>query len=85
MAFNFDFTGLLPCSLSELVRSWLAEDTPSLDIGGFVVGGELQTAHVRELYSTDALIRHIMPISRCTSRAPACSRGGHSLMPCSLS
>ncbi|KAL9085946.1 MAG: hypothetical protein Q9159_004446 [Coniocarpon cinnabarinum] len=35
---------LLPATLTPLVTSWLAEDTPSLDYGGFVVGSGAATA-----------------------------------------
>ncbi len=42
-----DFRALLPGSaLRDLVRDWLREDTPSYDVGGFVVGDKLETAHV---------------------------------------
>ena len=35
---------LLPATLSPLIQSWLREDTPSLDYGGFVVGSSVATA-----------------------------------------
>ncbi|KAK0737490.1 Quinolinate phosphoribosyl transferase [Apiosordaria backusii] len=35
---------LLPASWKTSVTAWLAEDTPSFDVGGFVVGSELRTA-----------------------------------------
>ncbi|KIW78800.1 nicotinate-nucleotide diphosphorylase (carboxylating) [Fonsecaea pedrosoi CBS 271.37] len=35
---------LLPTSLPDKVRAWLAEDTPSFDYGGFVVGEDIRTA-----------------------------------------
>lgn len=38
MAAPPSFAHLLPPSFRELVRAFLAEDTPSFDIGGFVVG-----------------------------------------------
>lgn len=33
-----DFSHLLPPSWKSIITSWLAEDTPSFDYGGFVVG-----------------------------------------------
>lgn len=33
-----DFSHLLPPSWKSVITSWLAEDTPSFDYGGFVVG-----------------------------------------------
>ncbi|TQN63980.1 Nicotinate-nucleotide pyrophosphorylase [Colletotrichum shisoi] len=35
---------LLPPSWKSVVTAWLAEDTPSFDYGGFVVGGDPRTA-----------------------------------------
>jgi nicotinate-nucleotide pyrophosphorylase len=35
---------LLPASWKTQITAWLAEDTPSFDVGGFVVGDELRTA-----------------------------------------
>jgi len=35
---------LLPVSWKSQVTSWLAEDTPSFDVGGFVVGSDFRTA-----------------------------------------
>lgn len=54
MEFNYDFTGLLPVSIAEISREWLREDTPSLDIGGFVVGAEEQTAQI--LFKTTGVL-----------------------------
>lgn len=52
-----DFTGLLPNSLRETVNGWLQEDTPSMDIGGFVVGPQQQTAHVSiRVYTISTLL-----------------------------
>lgn len=41
-----DYSNLLAHSgqWKELVRSWLAEDVPSFDVGGFVVGNDLKSA-----------------------------------------
>lgn len=33
-----DYSHLLPPSWKAVITSWLAEDTPSFDYGGFVVG-----------------------------------------------
>jgi nicotinate-nucleotide pyrophosphorylase (carboxylating) len=37
---------LLPPQYRALVQSWLAEDMPTFDIGGLVVGGEATEAHL---------------------------------------
>lgn len=34
------------CSSAVQVRSWLAEDVPSFDVGGAVVGRKPETAHL---------------------------------------
>jgi len=39
-----DYAHLLPPSWKSVITSWLAEDTPSFDYGGFVVGEELEEA-----------------------------------------
>ncbi|TGZ84386.1 nicotinate-nucleotide diphosphorylase [Ascodesmis nigricans] len=41
---NPDFSALLPPNLGPLITSWLAEDTPSFDYGGFVVGNAPRSA-----------------------------------------
>lgn len=38
------YAHLLPPSWKATITQWLAEDTPSFDYGGFVVGEEQQTA-----------------------------------------
>jgi hypothetical protein len=35
-----------PSSLSTLISSWLAEDVPSWDVGGYVVGASQTAAHL---------------------------------------
>lgn len=40
------YAHLLPPSWTGQVAAWLAEDTPSFDYGGFVVGEEPQTAQL---------------------------------------
>src|SRR4051812_37082326 len=35
-----EFPGLLPTHFATAVTQWLAEDTPSYDYGGFVVGSQ---------------------------------------------
>lgn len=37
---------LLPPSWKAVITGWLAEDTPSFDFGGFVVGEEVQEAYL---------------------------------------
>ncbi|KIY00449.1 uncharacterized protein Z520_04134 [Fonsecaea multimorphosa CBS 102226] len=45
MALNYgDTANLIPTGLPDKVRAWLAEDTPSFDYGGFVVGEDPRTA-----------------------------------------
>ncbi|KAI8839948.1 Quinolinate phosphoribosyl transferase [Chytridium lagenaria] len=41
---DFDFAHLLPSTFASLVSTWLAEDVPSFDYGGFVVGETDQVA-----------------------------------------
>jgi nicotinate-nucleotide pyrophosphorylase (carboxylating) len=41
-----NYPHLLPNNWKTLVNSWLDEDTPSFDYGGFVVGDAPQTAHL---------------------------------------
>ncbi|KAJ3208540.1 hypothetical protein HDU67_006686 [Dinochytrium kinnereticum] len=41
---DFNFAHLLPSTFSSLVSTWLAEDVPSFDYGGFVVGETDQVA-----------------------------------------
>jgi nicotinate-nucleotide pyrophosphorylase (carboxylating) len=43
---NSSFGLLLPPSYKEEVRAWLANDTPKLDWGGFVVGDRVMTASI---------------------------------------
>ncbi|OQU97693.1 hypothetical protein CLAIMM_03586 isoform 2 [Cladophialophora immunda] len=45
MALDYgDLANLIPTGLPDKVRGWLAEDTPSFDYGGFVVGEDIRTA-----------------------------------------
>lgn len=39
-----DFSALLPQNLDQVIRGWLADDMPSFDVGGLVVGTEVKTA-----------------------------------------
>jgi nicotinate-nucleotide pyrophosphorylase (carboxylating) len=41
---NGNLANLLPTGIPEKVKAWLAEDTPSFDYGGFVVGDAPRTA-----------------------------------------
>eukprot|EP00924_Labyrinthula_sp_SR-Ha-C_P000139 augustus_masked-scaffold_39-processed-gene-2.87-mRNA-1 protein AED:0.02 eAED:0.02 QI:0/-1/0/1/-1/1/1/0/298 len=43
-----DFSNLLPSAtrLETIIQSYLDADIPSFDVGGFVVGNEVQTAHL---------------------------------------
>ena len=40
------YSHLLPPSWKTKITEWLAEDTPSFDYGGFVVGEDQQEAHL---------------------------------------
>ena len=40
------FAHLVPPTFRETVRMWIDEDVPTLDIGGFVVGEKIDTAHL---------------------------------------
>ena len=41
-----ELSHLLPKSYKSLIHTWLEEDTPSFDYGGFVVGSALAEAHL---------------------------------------
>ncbi|KAJ1910523.1 nicotinate-nucleotide diphosphorylase (carboxylating) [Mycoemilia scoparia] len=41
---ELQFSNLLPTHFDTLIASWLAEDTPAFDVGGYVVGEEQKTA-----------------------------------------
>jgi len=41
-----DFASLLPPTYKEEVARWVRDDCPSTDIGGFVVGEKIETAHL---------------------------------------
>jgi nicotinate-nucleotide pyrophosphorylase (carboxylating) len=44
---NMDYSTLLPKSnLKPMIQSWLIEDHPTFDIGGFVVGTSIKTANL---------------------------------------
>lgn len=47
------YAHLLPPSWKSDITRWLAEDTPSFDYGGFVVGEELQLAELLGKGKTD--------------------------------
>lgn len=57
-----DLRHLLPANYKRLISSWLEEDCPSLDYGGFVVGeseGEARLLGKSEVCSyTSTLITH---------------------------
>ena len=44
MAAVFHFEHLLPPSWKTVVANWITEDTPSFDVGGYVVGESEQEA-----------------------------------------
>jgi nicotinate-nucleotide pyrophosphorylase (carboxylating) len=41
-----NFINLLPNTYRDVVISWLIEDIPSFDVGGFVVGEKIETASI---------------------------------------
>lgn len=41
-----NFSHLLPPTYRESIKTWLNDDCPTTDIGGFVVGDKLETAHL---------------------------------------
>lgn len=41
-----DFASLLPPSFKDEILEWLRQDCPAFDIGGFVVGSKIETAHL---------------------------------------
>ena len=40
------YAHLIPPTFRETVRQWIQEDVPTTDIGGFVVGEKIDTAHL---------------------------------------
>lgn len=44
MTTNYDY--LVPPTIKSDVEMWIKEDLPGMDIGGFVVGDKLETAHL---------------------------------------
>lgn len=60
-SFNFqstmsDFAHLLPPSWKTQITAWLAEDTPSFDYGGYVVGEVQRTAHLLGKGNSEAVL-----------------------------
>jgi nicotinate-nucleotide pyrophosphorylase (carboxylating) len=51
-----DFAHLLPPSWKPQVTAWLAEDTPSFDYGGYVVGEVQRTAHLLGKGNSEAVL-----------------------------
>jgi nicotinate-nucleotide pyrophosphorylase (carboxylating) len=41
-----DFSPLLPQNLEDVIRGWLIDDMPSLDVGGLVVGTDVKQAQL---------------------------------------
>ena len=41
-----DLASLLPPSFKDEILEWLREDCPAFDIGGYVVGQKIETAHL---------------------------------------
>lgn len=70
------YAHLLPPSWKAIITAWLAEDTPSFDYGGFVVGETLEEAtlwgksEVCPLPSSPA--RPAAHHTRCRASLPAC-------------
>ena len=51
-----DFAHLLPPSWKPQITSWLAEDTPSFDYGGYVVGEVQRTAYLLGKGDSEAVL-----------------------------
>jgi len=51
-----DFAHLLPPSWKLQITAWLAEDTPSFDYGGYVVGEVQRTAYLLGKGSSEAVL-----------------------------
>ena len=51
-----DFAHLLPPSWKPQITAWLAEDTPSFDYGGYVVGEVQRTAYLLGKGSSEAVL-----------------------------
>lgn len=51
-----DFAHLLPPSWKPQITAWLAEDTPSFDYGGYVVGEVQRTAHLLGKGESEAVL-----------------------------
>lgn len=51
-----DFAHLLPPSWKPQITAWLAEDTPSFDYGGYVVGEVQRTAYLLGKGSFEAVL-----------------------------
>lgn len=50
------YAHLLPPSWKTVVAGWLAEDTPSFDYGGYVVGEDEREAYLLGKGKTDAVL-----------------------------
>jgi nicotinate-nucleotide pyrophosphorylase (carboxylating) len=55
---------LLPINFKRLVTSWLEEDTPSFDYGGFVVGDDEAEAKLLGKSTVRPIQFHIEPGSK---------------------
>jgi hypothetical protein len=55
MSQQHNFSHLLPSTFKETITAWLAEDVPSFDYGGFVVG---ETDQVAVLYGKAKVTVH---------------------------
>lgn len=51
-----DFAHLLPPSWKPQITAWLAEDTPSFDYGGYVVGEVQRTAKLLGKGNSEAIL-----------------------------
>jgi nicotinate-nucleotide pyrophosphorylase (carboxylating) len=51
-----DFAHLLPPSWKPQITAWLAEDTPSFDYGGYVVGEAQRTAYLLGKGNSEAVL-----------------------------
>lgn len=41
---QYEFEHLLPANWKNIVQTWLDEDIPGFDVGGYIVGDKVETA-----------------------------------------
>lgn len=65
-----DFSALLPPDLNQIIEGWLADDMPSFDVGGLVVGTEIKTAKLlmksKGVFAGKPFVQHVFDLLGCT-------------------